>query len=282
MLIIFRVTHEDLVTTHKILVHRLLNKSNEDKGELHHSLPADGPLPGQLSLSPSGVSHKSSKTPLPQLQKSDYPHIQFWTKEEWSKYKNDMDNSSDIGKKRGARGGTRASRGENVMFLFVEETNGASVDGSLASKIRDHARSIWVSLYARGMAPQTWGYLSMESKDEYYYEMEHKYPCLRYCEDHWKAHHVGQTIYLQWYRSYHENMQAANVKKEAKKRKIEDIDDTDTTHPGIEGDEMDDSSNSMLPHTSEDPQHSYKKSATSTPKELSIKDPLYVLISLLF
>ena len=39
---LFRSTHEDLVTTHKILVHKLLNRSAEDMGELRQSLHADG------------------------------------------------------------------------------------------------------------------------------------------------------------------------------------------------------------------------------------------------
>ena len=285
---LFRSTHEDLVTTHKILVHKLLNRSAEDMGELRQSLHADGPLAalGPLSGRPAlglTLPSLSRRTPLPQLPKSDYPYIRFWTKEEWSKHKNNTDNSSDIGKKKGIRGGTRASQGENVMLLFVEDITGTPVDGLLACKIRDHARSIWVSLYSRGMAPQTWGSAPIESKDEYYYEMEYKYPCLRYCEDHWKAHHVGQTAYSQWYRTYDKNMKAA-AKREAKKRKIEDADDMDTTHPGIEpGDDLDDTGNSMCSHTSEDPQHSYQNSAvTSAHDELSIKDPLYVLNSLLF
>ena len=74
--------------------------------------------------------------------------------------------------------------------------------------------------------------------------MEHKYPCLWYCEDHWKAHHVAQMIYSQWYWLYHKNMQAAKVKEEhAKKRKriaIEDVNDMDTTSPGLDADRMDD------------------------------------------
>ena len=134
------------------------------------------------------------------------------------------------------------------------------------------------------MAPQTWGSAPIESKDKYYYEMEYKYPCLRYCEDHWKAHHVGQTAYSQWYWTYNKNMKAAATKREAKKRKIKDTNDMDTTHPGIEpGDDLDDTGNSMCSHTSEDPQHSYQNLAvTSAHDELSIKDPLYVLNSLLF
>ena len=75
-------------------------------GELRQSLHADGPLAalGPLSGRPAlglTLPSLSRRTPLPQLPKSDYPYIRFWTKEEWSKHKNNTDNSSDIGKKKG-------------------------------------------------------------------------------------------------------------------------------------------------------------------------------------
>jgi hypothetical protein len=52
------------------------------------------------------------------------------------------------------------------MMLFIEHTDGTSVDGIIVGKIREFARLIWVGLYDQKMAPEKWDNVSKKVKDQ--------------------------------------------------------------------------------------------------------------------
>ena len=142
-----------------------------------------------------------STRPSP-LSQMDYPLVKFWEKKSWKNFSSTRKDASEVETKAGARGGTRSSRGENVMMLYVEDASGTPIDGNIASGMRDLARSIWRSLYERGIAPETWGQATKEVREEYFQDMESNYPVLRLCDNHWKANSLATTIYSQWYKTY--------------------------------------------------------------------------------
>ena len=113
---------------------------------------------------------------------------------------------SEVQTKSSSHGGTRSSKGKNVMMLYIEDANGKPIDGNIAGGMRELARSIWRSFYEQGIAPETWGQATMEVRDEYCQEMESKYPVLRFCDNHWKANAIATAIYSQWHQTYNRKM----------------------------------------------------------------------------
>ena len=155
------------------------------------------------TMGPSALlSNRVSRPPLPLLSQHDYPHVKYWEKKVWRTFAGARKDTSELQIKSSSRGGTRSSKGENVMMLYIEDANGVPVDGNIAGDIREFARSIWRSLYERGMAPTTWGNARMEVHEEYFREMETEYPVLRLCSHHWKANAIATAIYSQWYKIY--------------------------------------------------------------------------------
>jgi hypothetical protein len=143
-----------------------------------------------------------SNAKLPPLSQADYPLVKFWERKVWKSVAVTRKDTSEVESKGSSRGGTRSSKGENVMMLYIEDTNGLPIDGSLASGMRDFARCIWRSLYERGIAPETWGKATKEVREEFCREMESEFFVLRLCDNHWKANALATTVYSQWYRTY--------------------------------------------------------------------------------
>jgi hypothetical protein len=156
--------------------------------------------------SSGSLSKQNSSAKPPPLSQVDYPLVKFWERKVWKSVANNRKDTSEVQTKGGSRGGTRSSKGENVMMLYIEDANGMPVDGNIASAIRELARSIWRSLYERGIAPETWGQATKEVREEYCREMESEYPVLRLCNNHWKANTIATAIYSQWYRTYDKKM----------------------------------------------------------------------------
>jgi len=77
------------------------------------------------------------------LERSMYPKVQFWTKQDWRDYKGSCKDLSDLVATSGMQGGTRAALGKNVWVCYVEHADGKMVNGGLAIEIWDHARMIW-------------------------------------------------------------------------------------------------------------------------------------------
>jgi hypothetical protein len=182
-----------------------------------------------LEILPYGVLRPTMR--LLSLEQSDYPHVKYWTKSDWRKSENFRKDTSELETKGTGRGASRSSKGENVMMLYIEDENGSPVCGTLASEIRDLARSIWRGFYMRGVAPEKWGDASKEVRDEFCYEMESKFGVLRYCDNHWKVHTLATSIYSQWYRSFDKKRHAAKKENEEPPTKKIRTGDDDVDYP---------------------------------------------------
>ena len=121
--------------------------------------------PGLSSAVPSPAvpSPILQTIPLPtQLDRSMYPKVQFWTKQEWRDYETSRKDSSNLVVTSGMQGATRATMGKNIWVQYVEHADGKMVDGGMVTEIRDHTRRIWRGLWSQGLAPRTWGAATQE------------------------------------------------------------------------------------------------------------------------
>jgi hypothetical protein len=231
--------------------------------------PADHELPsGSLSYSLSPAFTPLAK--LSPLVQSDYPGVKFWSRLDWKKAENNRKDSSELEAKSTGRGGARSSKGENVMMLYIEDTDGSPVDGTLASAIREFARSIWRSFYSQGIAPERWGDAPQEIRDKYCHEMESAFTVLRYCDNHWKSHAVATSIYSQWYHMFvkknHQGVKEESAPPDEPARKK-----SRTTSSDIEADDAPGQS----PHCEGQPTAIGAAASESAPTAVTLKDPLY-------
>ena len=112
------------------------------------------------------------------LLQSNYPGIRFWTREEWAKYEAKMKGSSDPIDQAGPQGKKRGVQGQNILIKYIQQPDGSLISGVQAKAIRKHARSIWIDLYTRGLAPKMWSKVPRSVEDKYVHEMEEQWPIL--------------------------------------------------------------------------------------------------------
>ena len=73
--------------------------------------------------------------PVVYLQ-SEYPHIKYWTRQQWKENKNSTKDTSDLlDNKDKTHGGTRFAKGENVMMLYIECINGRPINSNMVAQI---------------------------------------------------------------------------------------------------------------------------------------------------
>lgn len=252
--------------------------------------------PGPSSAVPSpAVPSPIMETiqPLSHLDRSCYPKIRFWTKQEWKDYEASRKDSSDLVATSGLKGGTRAALGENVRVQYVEHADGKMVDGGMAIEIRDHARKIWRGLWSHGLAPRTWGAATQQVEDAFICSMEERFPVLKLCDNHWKARKIATENYSQWFKPFKGKMEGdskANgkrIKDESddgsciepvtkKSKAAIEVDDFDATDSDVEAGQVEDPKIAI--EVIDDAQPSRREAqqpqVTSRPKATVLKDPL--------
>jgi hypothetical protein len=279
------------VQAHKMLVATHTEAVEANKPKWMRSTIAPGP--SSAVPSPAIPSPILQTIPPPtQLDRSMYPKVWFWTKQEWRDYKTSRKDSSDLVVTSGTRGATRAAMGENVRVQYVEHADGKMVDGGMVTEIRDHARRIWRGLWSRGLAPRMWGAATQEVKDAFIRSMEEHFPVLRFCDNHWKAQAIATANYSQWYKYYKAKMEA---KTEANRKRVKDdsdnesciepvtkkskaaiqVDALDTADSGVEGGQAEDPKiavevNDVWPSQRE----AQQLQIASRPIATTLKDPL--------
>jgi len=205
-----RTWHSDLMHSHNTLTHMYAKATKRPHTEDHAP-----DLVTRASVTPHDhcKEEESQPTTVPAYSRSDFPNITYWTREEFAKFEAMKKNSTDPTSKTGGRGKTRCANDENVNSTYLEQSDGTPLSGKKVGAIRAYARSIWVDLYTRGMAPKKWSNASRRVHDEYVLEMENRWPILRYCQDHWKAHLITTKNYSQWYIPYDKRTREDNEKE---------------------------------------------------------------------
>ncbi|KAJ6566791.1 hypothetical protein B0H19DRAFT_1257977 [Mycena capillaripes] len=164
-------------------------------------VPTTEQAPGGLNL-PTSV--------FPQLEKNDYPLVQFWRQADYFTRDGVSNNNGP-----NPRGGTLAAQGINVTMGYVETQDGIAVDGFRRTAIGKVAAQIWHGFLAMGIAPAKWGNASQTVVTLYENEMCRKFPELRYCADNWKARQIATANYPSWWNN-HGNKDDVNIASKKK------------------------------------------------------------------
>jgi len=130
------------------------------------------------------------------LKQSDYPKVKFWNRCDWTNFQNAAKAAES---KMAVRGRSRASKGINVMMLFIESEDGVPVDGDTSNHIRDMAKSYWDRRLGDN-PPPTWGKADLQCRSDYCRQMVKWFPELRLCSRDWKAGHIATDFYTGWYK----------------------------------------------------------------------------------
>jgi hypothetical protein len=200
----YRISHEKLINNYKSLSDTICER-------LKRPIPRDEDLDSSVPASPlATVALSTVATTIVTLSCSDYPRIRFWMQREWTTYKSSINNSSHPEKASSPRGGSRASLGENVRLIYIDHEDGMPIDSDTAIAMRRLARSIWSSFYSCGIAPVKWGDATKEVRDEFFREMEARWPVLRYCDSNWKTNHIATLNYPQWYKEFCKKMRSGH------------------------------------------------------------------------
>ncbi|KAH9954904.1 hypothetical protein BC827DRAFT_1158514 [Russula dissimulans] len=142
------------------------------------------------------------------------------------------------------------------------------VDGMMASNIRDLARALWRDIYQSGHAPDTWGSMTNEVRNNFYQEVEMTWPVLHFCDNHWKTNQIATTLYSQWYGTYHKKLQ--QPKKCAKTSGAMEPTD-DTLDESIPPEELD---NTVSPPIHGNLISNEEAMSTRSPRLRPLRDPL--------
>ncbi len=127
-----RLTHQKLIQSNNMLIVMFTNSTTKrqykDKQSSHNTTIDD-------------------TKPVVYLQ-SEYPHIKYWTRQQWKENENSTKDTSDLlDNKDKMHGGIRSAKGKNIMMLYIEYINDRPINGNMAAQIWEHTRMIWKDLY---------------------------------------------------------------------------------------------------------------------------------------
>lgn len=162
---------------------------------------------------------QTTLTPIPELNREDYPCVTWWTRYEWTHrpergktravtepaqdsedLTNDLDDSMmDADESKPERGQGRSLPGKNVTLTFIQLEDGVEITGHRGVEMRGFARSLWVLMAEAKPMPSKWSMLDAARQSRYQYDMRTKYPELGYCYNNWKADYIAMIAYPSWY-----------------------------------------------------------------------------------
>ena len=202
----------------------------------------------------------------PQLNKSDYPNVRFWTHKSFKVY----DKSAN------------AQSTDRGAFPFLEDKDGHPLSEDHVAAIGQAMRAIWHGFKSRHIAPVTWGGASSAVKNEFIAEMVKAHPEVGFCEHYWKINALATARYSSWKQSYltdSEGIQSeakldnlSRKKRKSLKVKISD-DDSERAIKRLRVGDSDDSDGSIvLSPTISDDLIDYETS-TSSPHDTTASTP---------
>jgi hypothetical protein len=174
---------------------------NAVPGALLATNPFNLPIPAGI------VNQQTALTAIPPkpTNRTDFPNVKFWTRQDWNQYLSKQDKIKSKEKKP-ARGT------ENVGQTYIEDIHGKVISADRATAIRQTLRQLWREYELNGSAPTTWDTASHEVSRDCTEKMVNTYPELGLCEDNWKLHYLCTKQYPGWVRS--NNGKKVSVKEE--------------------------------------------------------------------
>lgn len=168
---------------------------------------------------------RSDRTTLPRLDHSEYPHVKYWTRQQWDNYcaenKGKTNGLAQTIGKRGRPAKTTSdelndSNDDNAKHPYVETVEGRPVSALHLHRIGVKARAIWTSLANRGLAPEKFMKMDAAAKEYYFTEMCNEFFEFRLCSDAWKLELWSSKNYSSWAQNHLDSK-----KENAKRRKLE-------------------------------------------------------------
>jgi hypothetical protein len=153
----------------------------------------------QLRCPDESESEPAAHQPAKAKRPEDFQQVKYWYHDQ---YAEEVRRRNESGKyKGGQRGRMRARDGENVMFWFLEDESGNTLEAHDVQEIREAARTSWRLLWEEsgGKLGCPWGKLHPSIQFKFYAEMEAKFPSLQLCHGHWKAKMVCTLAYSHWH-----------------------------------------------------------------------------------
>ncbi|KAG0692770.1 hypothetical protein DFH29DRAFT_1008162 [Suillus ampliporus] len=160
-------------------MNQLYENNHQLPGHANAQFPFLVPSQGQLNQGWNGPSHHGGSFPN---NTEDYPLVNFWTHEDFTKW----DSAAD------AQGDQRGSS------PFLEHTNGDPVTASEQRTIMKTFRAVWFGLQQHGIAPISWGRAIPDARNALYKEVSRIHPELALCDRYWKIEHVARDRYPSW------------------------------------------------------------------------------------
>lgn len=175
------------------------------------------PLKVAVKTDPSNFDHISHNA-----HKDDYPHIQFWTHNDYKKWHQASDAlGEDSGEGRGS-------------LPFLEHVNGDPITGSEQRSLMKTFRTVWFGLQKEGIAPIKWGRATPDARNWLYKEVSRAHPEMALCERFWKIEQVARDRYPSWAATHllkasagFEDTKAQPSNGKSQKRKVKAIPNSD-------------------------------------------------------
>ena len=104
-------------------------------------------------------------------------------------------------------------QGQNYSCTYIKNENGEPVEGYRLSTICQVACVIWVKFADVGVAPISWGKVSLTVANEYKMEMHCQFLKLCLCENDWKVQHLVMMDYPSWHTNHFGDMDKESKKK---------------------------------------------------------------------
>ncbi|KAL1681217.1 hypothetical protein EV122DRAFT_250193 [Schizophyllum commune] len=171
------------------------------------AMPAEAPLPSDLkSTSDVAYYHTRDGTPIlfgPPIVKIEVDDcdVQYYTDGDWKKYI-----KSDAGKK--------AAEDWPHGQPYMELDGGEMIDNDTSEAVRKFAHQLYHELLDKGLQPQTWSNAPSGVLQWFYARMEHEFPFLRMCANHWKSHKLPYHSYSSWHGTHVRSKAGAATKSE--------------------------------------------------------------------
>jgi hypothetical protein len=130
----------------------------------------------------------------------NYPTINFWYKKQRGKEitrRRLTQQTSNSGSSR------CTSQDENSTFWFLQNVDGTVVDRDIVTSMHKTARLVWTCM-SDEHRPMGLPWKSVHTKHclEFWLRLEHMYPFLHLCANHYKADAVATEDYTHWYNAH--------------------------------------------------------------------------------
>ena len=145
------------------------------------------------------------------LNHSNYLKVRFWFRKDWVNQKKEGLGVTKVNESWTTREKGRGPMGINVTLHYMEDEQGAIVDGFRASEMHKFAQSIWNQLAGAKKAPRSWGKAELDVAVHYQHEMCcHEmcchFPELGLCKYDWKADQLATDNYPNWVSNHLQDM----------------------------------------------------------------------------